>query len=216
MGKIKKLTETELVGGSSSTDVYPVTSTRAVYDANNKDLDTILSEINSREDSLENKTSELESNKLSIEDLAQSTGSSTTTAMSQDAVTTELSSIRNNLLRVGSTGYPQWEANKAYNEGDVIVYNGQLIECMVGGSPASEEFNQDDWEATTVDQQSKKRDTSLGDRVTRLEERCDKIENTASDLNDIVVQNKEEADTRIKALEDKISELIIIINSLQQ
>lgn len=216
MGRIKNILGNELIGGTENTRIYPVTSTKAVYDTNNKDLDTILSEIDSRESSLENKTSELESNKLSKGDLAQSIGSSTTTAMSQDAVTTELSSIRNNLLRVGSTGYPQWEANKAHNEGDVIVYNGQLLECMAGGSPASEEFNQDDWEATTVDQQSQKRDTSLGNRVTRLEERCDKIEDTASALNNIVVQNKEDTDARIKTLEDKISELTNSINSLQQ
>ena len=42
MGKIKKILETELVGGTQSTDVYPVTSTKAVYDENNVRLDTIL------------------------------------------------------------------------------------------------------------------------------------------------------------------------------
>lgn len=42
MGKIKKILETELVGGTQSTDVYPVTSTKAVYDGNNVRLDTIL------------------------------------------------------------------------------------------------------------------------------------------------------------------------------
>lgn len=42
MGKIKKILETELVGGTQSTDVYPVTSTKAVYDENNARLDTIL------------------------------------------------------------------------------------------------------------------------------------------------------------------------------
>lgn len=42
MGKIRKILETELVGGTQSTDVYPVTSTKAVYDENNIRLDTIL------------------------------------------------------------------------------------------------------------------------------------------------------------------------------
>lgn len=42
MGKIKKITEKELIGGTQSTDVYPVTSTKAVYDENNDRLDTIL------------------------------------------------------------------------------------------------------------------------------------------------------------------------------
>ena len=42
MGKIKKILETELVGGTQSTDVYPITSTKAIYDENNVRLDTIL------------------------------------------------------------------------------------------------------------------------------------------------------------------------------
>ena len=42
MGKIKKILENELVGGTQSTDVYPVTSIKAVYDENNERLDHIL------------------------------------------------------------------------------------------------------------------------------------------------------------------------------
>lgn len=42
MGKIKKITENELVGGTQNTDVYPVTSTKAVYDESNERLDNIL------------------------------------------------------------------------------------------------------------------------------------------------------------------------------
>lgn len=42
MGKIKKILENELVGGTQSTDVYPITSTKAVYDENNERLDNIL------------------------------------------------------------------------------------------------------------------------------------------------------------------------------
>ena len=42
MGKIKKILENELVEGSQSTDIYPVTSTKAVYDENNERLDKIL------------------------------------------------------------------------------------------------------------------------------------------------------------------------------
>ena len=43
MGKIKKILENELAGGTQTADVYPVTSTKAVYDANNERLDEILS-----------------------------------------------------------------------------------------------------------------------------------------------------------------------------
>ena len=42
MGKIKKIIENELIGGTQNTDVYPVTSTKAVYDENNERLDNIL------------------------------------------------------------------------------------------------------------------------------------------------------------------------------
>ena len=45
MGKIKKILENELVGGTQNTDVYPVTSVKAVYDENNKSLDNIIKEI---------------------------------------------------------------------------------------------------------------------------------------------------------------------------
>ena len=45
MGKIKKLLENELVGGTQTTDVYPVTSTKAVYDENNERLDNIINKI---------------------------------------------------------------------------------------------------------------------------------------------------------------------------
>lgn len=42
MGKIKKILENELVGGTQNTDVYPVTSVKAIYDESNERLDSIL------------------------------------------------------------------------------------------------------------------------------------------------------------------------------
>lgn len=42
MGKIKKILENELVGGSQTTDIYPVTSIKAVYDESNERLDNII------------------------------------------------------------------------------------------------------------------------------------------------------------------------------
>ena len=41
-GKIKKLLDNELVGGTQSRDVYPVTSIKAVYDEDNERLDNII------------------------------------------------------------------------------------------------------------------------------------------------------------------------------
>lgn len=42
MGKIKKISDNELVGGTQTIDVYPVTSVKAVYDEKNERLDHIL------------------------------------------------------------------------------------------------------------------------------------------------------------------------------
>ena len=54
MGKIKKILENELVGGTQTTDVYPVTSTKAVYDENNERLDNILGGLRDKIDILKN------------------------------------------------------------------------------------------------------------------------------------------------------------------
>ena len=60
MGKIKKILENELAGGTQTTDVYPVTSTKAVYDANNKRLDEILSASTEAINGVTNQVTELE------------------------------------------------------------------------------------------------------------------------------------------------------------
>lgn len=54
MGKIKKILESELIGGTQSTDIYPVTSTKAVYNENNENLDTIINNIIARLSVIEN------------------------------------------------------------------------------------------------------------------------------------------------------------------
>ncbi len=46
MGKIVELIENQLVGGSSTTKLYPITHTDGVYNSNNKSLTTILKELN--------------------------------------------------------------------------------------------------------------------------------------------------------------------------
>lgn len=50
MGKIKKLLESELIGGSNQTEIYPITSTKAIYDKNNEVLDDIIKTINNKSD----------------------------------------------------------------------------------------------------------------------------------------------------------------------
>lgn len=76
MGKIKKILENELVGGTQTTDVYPVTSTKAVYNEDNENLDNILNSI-----------TEKLNTKVNTSAIVQQTGDSTTSVMSQKAVT---------------------------------------------------------------------------------------------------------------------------------
>lgn len=45
MGKIKKIVELDLVGGTQETDIYPVTSTKAVYTPQNKVLEDELDDL---------------------------------------------------------------------------------------------------------------------------------------------------------------------------
>lgn len=68
MGKIKKILENELAGGTQTTDVYPVTSTKAVYDENNKRLDEILSASTEAINGVTNKVTELEQKTTDIEE----------------------------------------------------------------------------------------------------------------------------------------------------
>ena len=45
MAKVKVLKDNELIGGTDNTSMYPVTSTKAVYDENNERLDNIIYKI---------------------------------------------------------------------------------------------------------------------------------------------------------------------------
>ena len=47
MGKIKKILENELLGGTTNNDVYPITSTQAIYTSENKKLsDSYIKDVN--------------------------------------------------------------------------------------------------------------------------------------------------------------------------
>ena len=60
MGIIRALKSNELVGGSGDEYVYPVTSIKAIYDLNDKALDTIIEEQNVSIEHTYTKTSKLE------------------------------------------------------------------------------------------------------------------------------------------------------------
>ena len=101
MGKIKKILENELIGGTQSTDIYPVTSTKAIYDENNVRLDDILKPatkesagLMSPEDknNIESVQTEV-AGKLDKASVVQESGTSETSVMSQKAVSDKISDL---------------------------------------------------------------------------------------------------------------------------
>lgn len=108
MGKIKKLLENELVGGTQSTDVYPITSTKAIYDENNIRLDTILKPatkesagLMSPEDknNIELVQTEMDG-KVDKASVVQKSGDSEELVMSQKAVSSRLDSLSSTISEV--------------------------------------------------------------------------------------------------------------------
>ena len=108
MGKIKKILENELVGGTQSTDIYPVTSTKAIYDENNVRLDDILKPatresagLMSPEDknNIELVQTEL-AGKVDKASVVQESGDSEELIMSQKAISDKLSNLSSTISEV--------------------------------------------------------------------------------------------------------------------
>lgn len=120
MGKIKKILENELVGGTQSTDIYPVTSTKAIYDENNVRLDDILKPatkesvgLMSPEDknNIELVQTEM-AGKMDKASVVQESGGSEELVMSQKAVTNRLDGLSSTISEVSD------KANKAYTKAE--------------------------------------------------------------------------------------------------
>ena len=108
MGKIKKILENELVGGTQSTDIYPVTSTKAIYDENNVRLDDILKPATKESEGLmspEDKNNielvqtEL-AGKVDKASVVQESGDSEELIMSQKAISDKLSNLSSTISEV--------------------------------------------------------------------------------------------------------------------
>ena len=54
MAKVKVLKESELIGGTDNSSVYPITHTKAVFNSDNKKLDQILNEIEEKVETAKN------------------------------------------------------------------------------------------------------------------------------------------------------------------
>ena len=108
MGKIKKILENELAGGTQSTDIYPVTSTKAIYDENNVRLDDILKPatresagLMSSEDknNIELVQTEL-AGKVDKASVVQESGDSEELVMSQKAVSNKLNDLSSTISEI--------------------------------------------------------------------------------------------------------------------
>lgn len=108
MGKIKKILENELVGGTQSTDIYPVTSTKAIYDENNVRLDDILKPATKESEGLmspEDKNNielvqtEL-AGKVDKASVVQESGDSEELIMSQKAISDKLSNLSSTITEI--------------------------------------------------------------------------------------------------------------------
>ena len=111
MGKIKKILENELIGGTQSTDIYPVTSIKAVYDENNVRLDTILKPatkeaagLMSPEDKNNIELVQTEvAKKLDKTSVVQESGDSEELVMSQKSVSTKFNYLSNKVENILGT-----------------------------------------------------------------------------------------------------------------
>lgn len=102
MGKIKKILENELIGGTQSTDVYPVTSIKAVYDENNKRLDNILNRLDEK---IDNKTSEINvAKEEALQAIAENEQSAITNFNSQRVTPEMLSESTKQLIEASGGG----------------------------------------------------------------------------------------------------------------
>lgn len=128
MGKIKKILENELVGGTQSTDVYPVTSTKAIYDENNVRLDDILKPatkesagLMSSEDknNIELVQTEL-AGKVDKASVVQESGDSEELVMSQKAVSDKLKGFVNHPRYINVN--PEIIENKYFSFGKISTY----------------------------------------------------------------------------------------------
>ena len=54
MAKVKVLKESELIGGTDNSSIYPITHTKAVFNSDNKELDQILNDIENKIDTAGN------------------------------------------------------------------------------------------------------------------------------------------------------------------
>lgn len=103
MAKIKVLKDNELVGGTDNTSMYPVTSTKAVYDENNERLDNIIYKIENTpvtNHKIANDTIEIEKLSPNLREIIKSA-----TGVPED-LTNTITNLANTITKIMRTVYP--------------------------------------------------------------------------------------------------------------
>lgn len=113
MGKIKKILENELVGGTQGTDVYPVTSTKAVYNEDNERLDDVLRRNQEKFTELESKLSGLD---------AQINGGSSKEEITIDTSVHEF--VNSSGVKSATSSQEVSYFEQELEKGDIVTING--------------------------------------------------------------------------------------------
>lgn len=175
MGRIKKILENELVGGTQSTDIYPVTSIKAVYDENNVRLDDILKPatresagLMSPEDknNIELVQTEL-AGKVDKASVVQESGDSEELIMSQKAVTDELNILDSN----------KFDKNKVAQE------SGDSEELVMSQKAISDKLSNLSSTISEVNDKADTASTKASNALTKAEENKETLTTATSDIS---------------------------------
>lgn len=97
MGIVKAIKSNELVGGNGDGYIYPVTSIKAIYDLNSKNLEDILREKDNTINNLENKTNVLQADISSVDTYVHEVENS------QELLKSDLKNTKNSITEINTT-----------------------------------------------------------------------------------------------------------------
>lgn len=125
MGIIRAIKSNELVGREGDEPIYPVTSVKAIYDLNNKALDTIIEEQNTSISNTSVKVSTLENN---IEEVN----------MNIDGIKNVQTDLRSNIRTIQSTVQNlEYSVAQKNNQNNYIVATVGVNNIVTRGTPES-------------------------------------------------------------------------------
>ena len=97
MGIVKAIKSNELVGGNGDGYIYPVTSIKAIYDLDSKNLEDILREKDNTINNLENKTNVLQADISSVDTYVH------VVENAQELLKSDLKNTKNSITEINAT-----------------------------------------------------------------------------------------------------------------